>query len=135
VSRQVLRGIAENFQTWLKGFAGKRNIPVVDAPKGCRDDFVEPYFNRAKPDAVVVILKAREPARIMTAIPDGKSNRWHRVPAPIGVANVLISLMPEGQTWALIHMKADHSSGACSMRMRQRKMVASTSATASCARS
>ncbi|MET0217297.1 MAG: hypothetical protein ABW205_05110, partial [Burkholderiales bacterium] len=32
---------------------------------------------RAKPDAVVVILRAREPARIMTAIGDGKSNRWH----------------------------------------------------------
>ena len=77
VSRQVLRGIAENFQTWLKGWAEKRNIPVVEAPKGRRDEFVEPYFNRAKPEAVVVILKAREPARIMTAIGDGKSNRWH----------------------------------------------------------
>jgi hypothetical protein len=77
VSRQVLRGIAENFQAWLKGFAGKRSIPVVEAPKGRRDEFVEPYFSRAKPDAVVVILRAREPARIMTAIGDGKSNRWH----------------------------------------------------------
>jgi hypothetical protein len=76
VSRQVLRGIAENFQTWLKGWAGKRNIPVVEAPRGRRDEFVEPYFNRAKPEAVVVILKAREPARIITAIGDGKSNRW-----------------------------------------------------------
>ena len=40
-----------------------------------RDDFVEPYFRRAKPDQVVVILKAREPARILTAI--GKEDRWH----------------------------------------------------------
>src|SRR5215510_14373882 len=32
---------------------------------------------RAKPDAVVVILKAREPARIMTAIGDKFANRWH----------------------------------------------------------
>jgi hypothetical protein len=77
VSRQVLRGIADDFQTWLKGWAGKRNIPVVEAPKGRRDEFVEPYFNRAKPDAVVVILKAREPARIMTAVGDSKANRWH----------------------------------------------------------
>jgi hypothetical protein len=34
VSRQVLRGIADDFQTWLKGWAGKRNIPIVEAPKG-----------------------------------------------------------------------------------------------------
>ena len=45
----------------------------MEAPKGRRDEFVEPYFNRAKPDAVVVILKAREPARIMTAIGDSKT--------------------------------------------------------------
>ena len=36
-----------------------------------------PYFKRAKPDEVVVILKAREPARIMTAIGDSRANRWH----------------------------------------------------------
>ena len=44
--------------------------PILEAPKGRRDEFVEPYFNGAKPDQVVVILKAREPARIMTAIGD-----------------------------------------------------------------
>jgi hypothetical protein len=77
VSRSTLRGIAEQFQTWLKAWAGKRNIPVVEAPQGRRDDFVDPYFNRAKPDEVVVILKAREPARIMTAVGDSKTNRWH----------------------------------------------------------
>ena len=31
----------------------------------------------AGPDQVIVILKAREPARIMTAIGDKKLNRWH----------------------------------------------------------
>ena len=77
VSRHTLRGIAESFQSWLKGWAEKRNIPVVEAPKGRRDEFVEPYFKRAQPDATVVILKAREPARIMTAIGDSKTNRWH----------------------------------------------------------
>jgi hypothetical protein len=77
VSRNVLRGIAEQFQSWLKAWAGKRRIEVIDAPEGRRDDFVDPYFKRAKPDEVVVILKAREPARIMTAIGDSKSNRWH----------------------------------------------------------
>jgi hypothetical protein len=77
VSRNTLRGIAEQFQTWLKAWAGKRYIPVMEAPQGRRDDFVDPYFKRANPDEVVVILKAREPARIMTAVGDSKTNRWH----------------------------------------------------------
>lgn len=77
VSRNVLRGIAEQFQTWLNAWAGKRNIPVIEAPQGRRDDFVDCYFNRAGPDEVVVILKAREPARIMTAVGDNRSDRWH----------------------------------------------------------
>ena len=55
----------------------KWNAPIVEAPKGRRDEFVDPYFKGAKPDQVVVILKAREPARIMTAIGDKKLNRWH----------------------------------------------------------
>ena len=77
VTRNTLRGIAEQFQNWLKDWSGKRSIPVVDAPEGRRDDFVDPYFRNAKPDRTVVILKAREPARIMTAVGDAKSNRWH----------------------------------------------------------
>ena len=44
--------------------------------EGCRDEFVEPYLRGAEPDQVVVILKAREPARIMTAIGNKKANRW-----------------------------------------------------------
>jgi hypothetical protein len=44
-------------------------------PGGRRDDFVDPYFKHAKADQVVVILKAREPARIMVAI--GAEERWH----------------------------------------------------------
>jgi hypothetical protein len=77
VSRNTLRGIAEQFQHWLKGWTEKRKVPVLDAPNGRRDDFVDPYFKGASPDAVVVILKAREPARIMTAVGDSKTNRWH----------------------------------------------------------
>jgi hypothetical protein len=46
VSRKTLRGIAEQFQTWLKGWAGKRNIPVMEAPQGRRNEFVDP----CKPD-------------------------------------------------------------------------------------
>ncbi|MBO0765395.1 MAG: hypothetical protein J2P50_12520 [Hyphomicrobiaceae bacterium] len=55
----------------------RANIPVLDALDGRRDEFVDPYFKRAKPDAVVLVLKAREPARIMIAIGDKTANRWH----------------------------------------------------------
>ena len=77
MTRHTLRDIAEQFQRWVKERAEKRNIPIVEAPKGRRDEFVDPYFERAKPDQVVAILKAREPARIMTAIGDKVANRWH----------------------------------------------------------
>jgi hypothetical protein len=60
VSRDVLRGAAEQFQCWVKDQADKWNAPIVEAPKGRRDEFVDPYFKRTKPDQVVVILKARE---------------------------------------------------------------------------
>jgi hypothetical protein len=77
VSRDVLRGVAAQFQGWVKEQVDKRNAPIVEAPKGRRDEFVDPYFKGAKSDQVVVILKARKPARIMTAIADKALNRWH----------------------------------------------------------
>jgi hypothetical protein len=77
VSRKTLRGISDQFQQWVKGWSAKHDIPIIDAPEGRRDDFVEPYFKGAGPDCVVVILKAREPARIMTAIGDEAAKRWH----------------------------------------------------------
>jgi hypothetical protein len=77
VTRHLLRGIADHFQQWLKGWTERANIPVLEAPEGRRDEFVDPYFKRAKPDAVVLVIKAREPARIMIAIGDKTANRWH----------------------------------------------------------
>ena len=50
-------------------------MPILEAPEGRRDDFVDPYFRHANTDEVVVILKAREPARMMIAI--GKDDHWH----------------------------------------------------------
>jgi hypothetical protein len=64
VSRNTLHDIADRFQQWLKPWSEKRNIPVLEAPKGRRDE-------------VVAVLKAREPARIMIAIGDRAANRWH----------------------------------------------------------
>jgi len=77
VSRKVLRDIADQFQGWVKNRSQQWDVPIIDAPPGRRDEFVEPYFKRAEPDQVVAILKAREPARIMIAIGNPKDNRWH----------------------------------------------------------
>jgi hypothetical protein len=77
VSRKVLTEIADQFHHWVKNRSEKWAAPILEAPEGRRDEFVEPYFRKAKPDQVVAILKAREPARIMTAIGSVKENRWH----------------------------------------------------------
>lgn len=75
VSKAVLTDIATQYQRWVTARAAAWGIPIVEPPAGRRDTFVEPYFRRAKPDQVVVIVKGREPARILTAI--GKADRWH----------------------------------------------------------
>ena len=50
VTRYTLRGIADQFQRWVTERAEKRNIPMVEAPKGRRDEFIDPYFERATCD-------------------------------------------------------------------------------------
>jgi hypothetical protein len=76
VSRGVLRDIATQYQRWVTARAAEWGAPIVTAPaEQRRDRFVDPYFRRAQPDEVVVILKAREPARLLVAI--GKDDRWH----------------------------------------------------------
>jgi hypothetical protein len=68
VSRQVLRDIATQYHNWVKNRSQKWGVPIQEDPPGRRDDFVARYFRRAQPDQVVAIIKAREPATIMTAI-------------------------------------------------------------------
>jgi hypothetical protein len=75
VTRRRLRDIAEQFQNWVKNRVDKWGAPILEAPQGRRDDFVDPYFRQARADEVIVILKAREPARIMTAI--GQEDHWY----------------------------------------------------------
>src|ERR1700686_3399068 len=76
VSKAVLRDIATQYKHWVSARAEQWGAPIVEAPTGDRrDKFVDPYFRRAEPDHVGVILKAREPARILVAI--GKDDRWH----------------------------------------------------------
>jgi len=79
VTRKTLTDIADQFQYWLKNRAEKWGAPILDSPDGTGDDsrrdkFLDPYFENAKPNQVVAILKAREPARILVAIGD-KNNR------------------------------------------------------------
>jgi hypothetical protein len=77
VSRDVLRDIATQFQNWVVNRSKTWGSPILDAPQGRRDDFVQHYFVSAKADQVVCILKAREPGRILTALGKKKENRWH----------------------------------------------------------
>jgi hypothetical protein len=77
VSRDTLRDIATQFHHWVKNRAIRWGVRILDAPDDRRDEFVEPLFRRARPDQVVVILKAREPARILIAIGNKRDNRWH----------------------------------------------------------
>jgi hypothetical protein len=77
VRRDVLHEISTQFHNWVINRSKKWGAPILAAPEGRRDEFVQPYFKAAKADEVVCILKAREPARIMTAIGTKKENRWH----------------------------------------------------------
>jgi hypothetical protein len=72
VSRDVLRDIADQYQNWVTNRSLHWNVSILDDPDGRRDDFMEAYFTDARPDQVVGIIKAREPARILVSI--GKKN-------------------------------------------------------------
>ena len=77
VGRDVLHEIAGQFHNWVVNRSKKWGAPILEAPEGRRDEFIDRYFRRAEADQVVAILKAREPARIMIAIGNKKENRWH----------------------------------------------------------
>jgi hypothetical protein len=77
VTRDLLHEIADQYKNWATNRSQKWNAPILEAPEGRRDDFMDPYFKRAKPDEVVAILRAREPARILIANGNKKDDRWH----------------------------------------------------------
>src|SRR5271157_971438 len=59
VTRNLLTGIADQFQNWLTNRSEKWGAPVVEAPEETRrDHFVQPYLQKCEPDRVAVILKA-----------------------------------------------------------------------------
>jgi hypothetical protein len=87
VTRNRLRDIAEQFQNWVKNRSEKWGAPILEAPEGRRDDFVDRYFREPKSNQVLVILRAREPARIMIAI--GRQDcSWHNA----GLCNTTFTL-------------------------------------------
>jgi hypothetical protein len=65
VTRDLLHEIADQFKNWVTNRSQEWKAPILEAPEGRRDDFIDPYFERAKADEVVAILRAREPARIL----------------------------------------------------------------------
>jgi hypothetical protein len=76
VSKPVLKGIARQYEHWVTAQAARWDVSIIEPPANRRrDDFVDQYFRGAAPDQVVVILTAREPARILIAI--GTDDRWH----------------------------------------------------------
>jgi hypothetical protein len=90
VSKAVLTDIATQYQRWVIAQAKTLAAPIVEAPAGRRDAFVEPYFRRAKPDQVVVIVKGRAGA-------DSHRHRQRRSLAPAVRAAVdrPVQLLPE----------------------------------------
>ena len=69
MTRQALTKIADQFQYWLKNRSEKWGAPVLEAPQEeRRDDFVQKYLQGCPADRVALILKAREPGRILVAI-------------------------------------------------------------------
>jgi hypothetical protein len=74
VTHRTLTEIADQFLYWVRNRSEKWGAPIVDAPEEeRRDDFVLKYLQYAAADQVAVILKGREPARILVAI-GGKDN-------------------------------------------------------------
>jgi hypothetical protein len=77
VTRDCLHEIADQFKNWVTNRSQKWKAPILEAPKGRRDDFMDAYFKRALADEVVAIVRAREPARILIANGNKKDDRWH----------------------------------------------------------
>jgi hypothetical protein len=78
VSRQVLRDIAAQYHHWVRYGSRKSGAPILDAPEEeKREHFVTPYFQGVQSDRIVVILKAREPARLLVSIGQSAIEQGH----------------------------------------------------------
>ena len=82
VTRKTLTEIADKFLSWLKDRTAKWDIPLLEPRDGDGDDnrrdrLLDEYFQNVKPNQLVAVLKAREPARILLAIGEKNSDRAH----------------------------------------------------------
>jgi len=82
VTRKTLTEIADQFQYWLKNRSKEWDAPILEPANGAGDDsrrdrLLDAYFHNAKPNQVVAILKAREPARILAAIGEKDNDSPH----------------------------------------------------------
>ena len=73
VTRKTLTEIADQFHYGVKNRSEKWGAPILEVPESDgnesrRDRFMDTYFQKAKANQVVAILKAREPARILVAM-------------------------------------------------------------------
>src|SRR5258708_5094860 len=69
VSRQTLRGIAEQFQHCLKAWSGKRNIPILDAPQGRHRRALRSISTqKSKPVVGLLSKKSRELVKLLSAV-------------------------------------------------------------------
>lgn len=64
ITPEVLARRTAEYRKWVEGYARRRGIPILGAPKGVRkDEFVVPYYRRfRREEGVVVILKSMEQA-------------------------------------------------------------------------
>ena len=76
MSRNVLREVANHYHHWAEHSAQKWGVEIVDDPKGRRDGSRKALLGKgaARPGGASIV-KAREPAGVMTAIDAGK--KWH----------------------------------------------------------
>jgi hypothetical protein len=82
VTKRTLTEIADQFRYWLPNRSEKWGAPILDAlramtMRAAATSSVEHYFQDAKPNQVVAVLKAREPARILIAIGDKGNDSPH----------------------------------------------------------
>jgi len=83
ITPAVLAGRTEQYRKWVEGYASRRDIPILSAPRGARkEQFVEPHYKRFRgQEGVVVILKSMEQASTFVsyeprfAPPSGKDYR------------------------------------------------------------
>src|SRR5260370_6066993 len=82
VTKRPLTEIADQFHYWVKNRSVKWGVPILEPSVGDddesrRDKLLDAYFHDAKPNQVVAILKAREPARILIAVGDQDNDSPH----------------------------------------------------------